>query len=211
MRTLLKGLPYRRNNHVSTALDTTHRDRVFQQSPLVWSSMNESAAVQQAVQFHAGPLFWILAIGTITGCFAVVGRESHKATAIGMAVVVVSLGGLFAMTGAIIPAVLFALPSIFLFAPFLKRNSEAQQEAFMWRGVRPILAFVICLIVALLTIMLIQGTQVWLYAKSVAENAEMDKLGASIGGTYLVAVVALVVLSVIVWFSRRCLDAQEPI
>lgn len=171
--------------------------------------MNESAAVQQAVQFHAGPLFWMLAIGTVVGCFAVVGRESRKATAIGMAAVILSLGGLFAMTGAIIPAVLFALPSIILFAPFLKKSREIQQETLLWGGVRPILAFVICLIVALLTITLIQGTQVWLYSKSAAEHASIDNLGAGFGGSYLVAVASIFVLSVIVWFSRRRLDSQE--
>jgi NADH:ubiquinone oxidoreductase subunit 6 (subunit J) len=171
--------------------------------------MNESAALEQAVQFHAGPLFWVLAIGTVVGCFAVVGRESRKATAIGMAVVVVSLGGLFAMAGAVIPAVLLAIPGIFLFAPLLKTNRDLQQETFMWRGVRPILAFVICLIVTLLTITLIQGTQVWLYAKSMAENASIDKLGEGISGRYLVAVVATAILSVIVWCSCRALDSQE--
>lgn len=171
--------------------------------------MNESAATQQVVQFHAGPLFWILAVATVVGCFVVVGRESAKGTKLGMSLVIVALGGLFAMTSAVIPAVLFVVPGILLFAPFLNSSRENSILATMWGGVRPVLALVICATVALLTISLIQGTQVWLYADKAAEQASLGRMGVSFGVTYLVAFVALVVLTTIALYARRRLDIRE--
>ena len=172
--------------------------------------MNETAAAtQQVVQFHAGPLFWILAVATVVGCFIVVGRESAKGTTLGMSLVIVSLGGLFAMTSSVIPAALFVIPGILFFAPILNSLRENSISTIMWRGVRPALAFVICTIVALLTITLIQGTQVWLYADKAAEQASLDRLSASFGGAYLVAFVTLAVLTAIALYARRRLDIRE--
>jgi NADH:ubiquinone oxidoreductase subunit 6 (subunit J) len=171
--------------------------------------MNETAAVQQVVQIHAGPLFWILALGTVIGSFAVVGRESQRATAIGMCVVVVSLGGLFAMTGAIVPALLFAVSGLFLFAPLLKSREEGNSTDVLWPGVRPVLAFGISLIVALLTITLIQGTQVWLYTDSAGEFGKPERLRQLFDSRFLTALIVLALFATVVLYARKCLETQE--
>lgn len=171
--------------------------------------MNEHAITIHALQFQTGPLFWVLAVAVVVASFVVVGRESARATRIGMLALTVSLGGLFAMVGAFIPAILFVIPGIVLFVPSRDEKVSSSEGETLWHGVRPSYAVVACMLLAILTVALVQGTHVWLYADKPAQEATIARMWAGVSGTYLIEFVCIAIILLFAITFRRRHSEQE--